>query len=219
MKVTIGTIGKAAVRAGAMLAAVAMLSGGVSAQGSRFHQVSPAPGVTIELPRHWPHRSREQNLDAAAAAEAMMGQEQHVAVLSAHSLPAPHAVNVRFSFVEGDDYDQDDLRVDLRDDRPALMAEMEQEYAFIISQLRDTGAVEVTRTYPVTVAEVGSLTAFALSYERTSQVEPSRRFTVTQYLMPLGDRTAILTLSLRVGDEPMMRPILERVRSSLRIAN
>lgn len=68
----------------------------------------------------------------------------------------------------------------------------------------------------VGIDAIGGLTAFTLTYRRTSAVGPSP-FTVTQYHVPVGKEKVLITLSYRESDRRLFGLILDRVKRSVTI--
>ena len=78
-----------------------------------------------------------------------------------------------------------------------------------------SGGPKIVEMQPVRVEKINNRRALVLPYIRTSAVGPSN-WQVNQYKIPVSDKTIELTLSYRLSDANVWRPILERVKRSVR---
>ena len=76
--------------------------------------------------------------------------------------------------------------------------------------------IQILGEEKVGIDTIGGLTAFTVTYRRTSAVGPSP-FTVTQYHVPVGKEKVLITLSYRESDGLLFGLILDRVKRSVTI--
>lgn len=203
-----------------------------SAQVSNYRRIEVGKRVSLEVPKHWHVRDLDERRNIAAAGEAIMdavgrkNEPSHVTSLSVVSQPGPVGAIIRISFIPIDKLSQSDVRSALQSDREGTLREVETSFREVETSFREEKAVlsKVMEKQGIKIIGqesfgfdlIGNMTAFTLSYRRTSAVGSSP-FLVTQYHVPVGLEKVLITLSYREADALLFRPILERVKRSVAI--
>lgn len=122
-------------------------------------------------------------------------------------------------FIPIDKLSQSDVRSALQSDREGTLREVEtsfREEKAVLSKVMEKQGIKIIGQESFGFDLIGNMTAFTLSYRRTSAVGSSP-FLVTQYHVPVGLEKVLITLSYREADALLFRPILERVKRSVTI--
>ena len=213
---------KFATRAFILLALVVCV-GNSSAQESNYRCIEVGKRVSLEVPNHWHVRDLDERRNIAAAGEAIMdavgrkNELSHVTSLSVVSQPGPVGAIIRISFIPIDKLSQSDVRSALQSDREGTLREVETAFRkekAVLSKGMEKQGIKIIGQESFGFDSIGNMTAFTLSYRRTSAVGPSP-FLVTQYHVPVGLEKVLITLSYREADALLFRPILERVKRSV----
>lgn len=209
------------------LAIVALLTtvSNVTAQESQFRRISVGSRVTIEVPAHWHVRDINERKNISAAGEALTegvgkkNEPNHVSALSVVSRPEPVGAIIRVSFIPIEDLSQASLRQEIQSDRTGVLRELAGAFKEDMDMGRkamEKQGMQILGQEKVGIDTIGGLTAFTLTYRRTSAVGPSP-FTVTQYHVPVGKEKVLITLSYRESDGRLFGLILDRVKRSVTI--
>lgn len=197
----------------------------VIAQESQYRRISVGSRVTIEVPAHWHVRDLDERKNISAAGEVLtegMGKKNepnHVSALSVVSRPEPVGAIIRVSFIPIDDLSQAALKEEIQADRSRVLKEIAGAFKEDMDALRkgmEKQGVQILGQEKVGIDTIGGLTAFMLTYRRTSAVGPSP-FTVTQYHVPVGKEKVLITLSYRESDGRLFGLILDKVKRSVTI--
>jgi hypothetical protein len=198
---------------------------GVIAQESQFRRMSVGSRVNIEVPAHWHIRDLDERKNISAAGEVLTegvgkkNEPNHVSALSVVSRPEPVGAIIRVSFIPIDDLSQASLVREIQSDRAAVLREVAGAFREDMEALRKVmgkQGMQILGQEKVGIDTIGGLTAFTLTYRRTSAVSPSP-FTVTQYHVPIGKEKVLFSLSYRESDGRMFGLILDRVKRSITI--
>lgn len=201
-----------------LIITVALLSLGARASDSAFKRISLPHGISLEIPAHWTVLSQATTSNLKAFEEATTEAagirdpgRKKVSLLALNSTPTPTGAIVRVSVSTPPDFTLDELR----NTKQAELNEMAGEMARLFRQLETTGGPKVLQTFPARSEMLGSRLALVIPYRRASQFGPSPWY-VTQYKVPFQDHLVEITLSYRESDAPMWKPILQKVRQSIR---
>jgi len=156
------------------------------------------------------------NLGAAGAAmmdnagiEGQSGQKQNL--LAVNATPEPTGSIIRVSVTRPPDYTQADLAAATEAD----LKDAGAETLILFRQLETAGGPKIIEMQPVRIEKFNGQLAVVIRYVRASHFGPSP-WQVTQYKIPVHNRLIEITLSHRQTDAVMWRPILERVKRSVR---
>ena len=197
----------------------------VTAQESQFQRINVGGRVTIEVPAHWHVRDINERKNISAAGEVLTegvgkkNEPNHVSALSVVSRPEPVGAIIRVSFIPIEDLSQASLRQEVQSDRTGVLREVAGAFKEDMDALRkamEKQGMQILGQEKVGIDTIGGLTAFTLTYRRTSAVGPSP-FTVTQYHVPVGKEKVLITLSYRESDGRLFGLILDRVKRSVTI--
>ena len=197
---------------------ITLFVGSASAQATSFRSVQLAYGISLEIPSHWKVLSQEtrQNLGAAgedmtknAGIEGSSGQKQNL--LAVNATPDPTGSMIRVSVTSPPDYTQADLAAATATDLKDVGAEMQK----VFRQLEASGGPKIIEIQPVRIEKFNGQLVMVMPYVRASKFGPSP-WQVTQYKIPVSNRLIEITLSHRQSDAIVWRPILERVKRSVR---
>lgn len=189
-----------------------------SAQDTSFRSVQLAYGISLEIPSHWKVLSQETRQNLGAAGEAMTknagiegpsGQKQNL--LAVNATPDPTGSMIRVSVTSPPDYTQADLAAATATDLKDVGAEMQKGFR----QLEASGGPKIIEIQPVRIEKFNGQLVLVMPYVRASKFGPSP-WQVTQYKIPVSNRLIEITLSHRQSDAIVWRPILERVKRSVR---
>ena len=197
---------------------ITLFVGSASAQDTSFRSVQLAYGISLEIPSHWKVLSQETRQNLGAAGEAMTknagiegssGQKQNL--LAVNATPDPTGSMIRVSVTSPPDYTQADLAAATATDLKDVGAEMQK----VFRQLEASGGPKIIEIQPVRIEKFNGQLVMVMPYVRASKFGPSP-WQVTQYKIPVSDRLIEITLSHRQSDAIVWRPILERVKRSVR---
>jgi hypothetical protein len=110
-------------------------------------------------------------------------------------------------------------RQEIKSDRTGVLRELASAFKEDMDAVRngmEKQGLQVLGQEKVGIDSIGGLTAFTLTYRRTSSVGPSP-FAVTQYHVPVGKEKILITLSYREADRRLFGLILDRVKRSVTI--
>ena len=199
---------------------------GINAQESQFRRINVGSRVSIEVPSHWHVRDLEEKKNISAATEAMLesggkkGEPIHVSALSVVSKPEPVGAIIRVTFVPLDEnISQASLVREIQSDRAGILREVSVAFKDDMDALKNVmkkQGMEILGQEKIAIDTMGGLTAFTLTYRRTSALGQSP-FIVTQYHILVGKEKVLITLSYRESDVRLFGPILDKVKRSVTI--
>lgn len=201
-----------------VFAAFALLGNSAFAQDTTFRRVQLSYGISLEIPSHWTVLAQETRNNLAAAGSAMMdnagieglsGQKQNL--LAVNATPVPTGSMIRVSVTSPPDYTQADLAAATAAD----IKEVEVEMLKMFRQLETSGGPKIIEMQPVRIEKFNGQLVLVIPYVRAGNFGPSP-WQVNQYKIPVSNRLIEITLSHRQSDAIVWRPILERVKRSVR---
>jgi hypothetical protein len=201
-----------------VFAAVALLGNSAFAQDTSFRRIQLPYGISLEIPSHWTVLSQDtrKNLDTAGSAimgnagiEGSNGQKQNL--LAVNAIPEPTGSMIRISVTSPLDYTQADLAAVTATDLKDVGAEALKMFR----QVETSGGPKIIEMQSVRIEKLNKQLVLVMPYVRASKLGPSP-WQVTQYKIPVSNRLIEITLSYRQSDAIVWRPILERVKRSVR---
>lgn len=186
-----------------LLAAVAMP---VAAQSASYTMLNVKGRVQLEVPSDWTISDTEQRRRVKDLAERVTGvATEYVASLSVQSYPAPSRLFARVSFIPMESpITQEDVRQEVQADKQQVLKDLadgwREEAPAMWAGLAEYGMKEVGRA-SFAVDPLGGQLALVIRYGRTSSVNSAVTMRVTQYHVPLGAETALITISYTEGDQ------------------
>ncbi len=133
-------------------------------------------------------------------------------MLAVNATPDPTGAVIRVSVTSPSDYTQADLAAATAEDFTEATGEMLK----LVRQLEASGGPKIIEMQPVRIEKFNEQTALVIPYVRAGILEPSP-WQVTQYKIPVSNQLIEITLSHRLSDEVVWRPILERVKRSVQL--
>jgi len=200
--------------------AFALLTHPAFAQDTSFRRVQLFYGISLDVPSHWTVLSLENRKNLGAASQAMIdnagiegpsGRKESLLAMSA--TPNPTGAMIRVSVTSPPDYTQSDLAAATSAD----LKEVGAEVLKLFRQLEASGGPKIIEMQPVRIehAQLNNYRVLVIPYVRAGVNGPSP-WQVTQYKIPVSDRLIEITLSHRQSDAIVWRPILERVKRSVK---
>lgn len=198
--------------------AFALLAHPAFAQDTSFRRVQLAYGITLDVPSHWTVLSLENRKNIGAAGQAMIenagiegpsGRKESLLALNA--TPNPTGATIRVSVTSPPDYTQSDLAAATSADLKEVGAEMLKMFR----QLEASGGPKIIEMQSVRIESINNYRVLVIPYVRAGANGPSP-WQVTQYKIPVSNRLIEITLSHRQSDAIVWRPILERVKRSVK---
>jgi hypothetical protein len=200
------------------LIAIAALPATAVAQDRSFQRVQLPHKISLEIPSHWNVLSVETRKNLTATGEAITegagidaprGKESLLAV---NATPAPTGAMIRVSVIAPPEYTQADLAAIT----PADLKDARLEILSLFRKAEAAGGPKILGVQEFRVERLNSQSlSLVMPYIRASAQGPSP-WQVVQYKIPTPGRVIELTLSHRQSDAIVWKPILERVKRSLR---
>lgn len=188
------------------------------AQDTSFRRVYLAYGISLDVPSHWTVLSLENRKNLAALGQAMIenagidgpgGRKE--SLLAMNATPNPTGAMIRVSVISPPDYTQSDLAAVT----PADLKELETEMLKIFRKIEASGGPKIIEMQSFRIEKINNYRVLVIPYVRTGAIGPSP-WQVTQYKIPVSNRLIEITLSHRQSDAVVWRPILERVKRSVK---
>lgn len=184
-----------------------------------YKQVQLSHGISIEIPAHWTVLPEDFRKNLAASSQAMQDNAgiesapgQKKGLLAVNATPNPTGAMIRVSVTEPADYSQADLATAT----PADLKEIGTELLASFRKMEPSGGPRIIEMQAVRIEKFNNdHRALVILYVRAGATGPSP-WQVTQYKIPVANRLVEITLSHRQSDAVMWRPILERVKRSVR---
>jgi hypothetical protein len=127
------------------------------------------------------------------------------------AIPNPTGAIIRVSVTSPADYTQSDLGETTSTDLEEIRTEMLK----IFRKLEPTGGPKINEMQPVRIEKLNNHLVLVMPYIRAG-VNNSSPWQVTQYKIPVHNHLIEITLSHRQSDDIVWRPILERVKRSVK---
>lgn len=189
------------------------------AQDKLFRSVQLEHGIYLDVPSHWTVLSLESRNNISAAGQAMVdnagiedqsGRKKNL--LAVNATPYPAGAMIRVSVTAAPGYTQSDLAVATPED----LKEVGFELFKMFRKIESSGGPKIIEIDPVHIERIGNYRALVMPYRRAG-LNGSSPWQVTQYKIPVSSRLIEITLSYRQSDAIIWRPILERVKRSIKI--
>lgn len=198
--------------------ALTLLAHSAFAQDTSFRSVQLAYGISLDVPSHWTVLSLENRKNLGAAGQAMTDNAgiegssgRKESLLAMNATPNPTGAMIRVSVTSPPDYTQSDLAAAT----PADLQEVGTETLKMFRQLEASGGPKIIEMQPVRIERLNNYRVLVMPYIRAGVNGPSP-WQVTQYKIPVSNRLIEITLSHRQSDAIVWRPILERVKRSIK---
>ncbi|MDY0206992.1 MAG: hypothetical protein RBR82_10265 [Pseudomonas sp.] len=202
----------------ATILALMLLAHPVFAQDASFRSVLLAYGISLDVPSHWTVLSLDtrKNLNAAGQAGVDNAGIEGPSVrkeplLAIVSTPSPAGAGIRVNVTSPSDDTQSDLAAATSTDLQEAGAELLKMFR----QLETSGGLKIIEMQPVRIELINNHRVLVISYIRAGTNGPSP-WQVTQYKIPVSNHLIEITLSHRQSDAIVWRPILERVKRSIK---
>lgn len=196
-----------------------MLSSIGHARENAFRQIKLSHGISIDIPTHWTVLSIETRKNLAAASQAVMekaelddGAAKKEALLAVNATPSPTGAMVRVSATSPAEFTQAALAAVT----PQELRDLDAEIAPLYRRLGAAGGPKIIELKPTGVAKVNGAHALVIIYTREG-INGTSPWRVTQYKIPTPSHIIELTLSYRLSDAVVWRPILDHVLKSVRV--
>lgn len=138
---------------------------------------------------------------------------QKTRLLAVNSIPAPSGATIRVNVISPDPLTQEMLS----NATSAELAAVRDEIYRSMKALESRGGPVIVSMEPARIEEISMLKAIVLSYKRKSTGADASPWQVTQYGIPTFEKTIQITLSYRLIDGAIWKPILDRVKQSVTI--
>ena len=189
------------------------------AQDATFHRVKLPDGISLDVPSHWTVLSQDARKNLAASSQAMQDNAgiesapgERKGLLAVNATPSPTGAMIRVSVSEPADFSQADLATWT----PSDLKEIGTELLSTFRKMEPSGGPRIIEMQAVRVEKFNAnYRALVIPYVRAGASGPSP-WQVTQYKIPVANRLVEITLSHRQSDAVLWRPILERVKRSVR---
>jgi hypothetical protein len=201
-----------------VIVALTLLALPAFTQDTAFRSVQLAHGISLDVPSHWTVLSLENRKNLGAAGKAMTdnaGIEEpsgrKESLLAMNATPNPTGAMIRVSVTSPPDYTQSDLAAAT----PADLKEFGAEMLKMFRQLEASCGPKIIEMQPVRIERLNNYRVLVMPYLRAGVNGPSP-WQVSQYKIPVSNRLIEITLSHRQSDAIVWRPILERVKRSVK---
>ncbi|MGH2359076.1 MAG: hypothetical protein ACRDGM_00815 [bacterium] len=187
------------------------------AQDSSFQRVQLPHKISLEIPAHWKVLSAETRKNLAAAGEAITGgagvevPSGKESLLAVNATPDPPGAMIRVSVISPPEYTQADLAAVT----PAELKDAEEKLLNLFKKIEAAGGPKILEVQRFRIERLNNHLSLVMPYIRAS-AQSSSPWQAVQYKIPVSGRLIELTLSNRQSDAIVWKPILERVKRSLR---
>jgi len=196
----------------------ALLSYNASAQNTSFRKIQLIYNISLDVPSHWIVLSQASRNNLGAAGQAMMDNSsiegssgRKKTLLAMNATPSPTGAMIRVSVTSPPDYTQADLAAVTKRE----LREIGAELLSMFKKLEASGGPKIIEMQPVRLENLNNYRVLVMPYIRAGVKGPSP-WQVTQYKIPVSNKLIEITLSYRKSDSIVWKPILERVKRSLR---
>ncbi|NOT85805.1 MAG: hypothetical protein HOP02_13725 [Methylococcaceae bacterium] len=174
-------------------------------------------GISLEIPSHWEVLSQDAKQNLAAASESMgrsagvvddNGKKERLLAVSA--LPIPSGAKIRVSVTSPPELTQDNLSVTSGSE----LNQLQPEFYAMFNKMMTSSGLKVLEMKPPRIERFNDKLALVIDYTRTDAYGSSP-WQVTQYKVPVSNRLIEFTLSYRLSDAIVWKPILENVKRSI----
>lgn len=196
----------------------ALLAHPALAQDTSFRRVQLAYSISLDVPSHWTVLSLENHKNLSAAGQAMTenagierSSGRKESLLAMNATPNPTGAMIRVNVTSPPDYTQSDLAAATHADLKEIGAEMLKTFR----QLEAFGGPKIIEMQAIRIEQINNYRVLAMPYVRAGVNDPSP-WQVTQYKIPVSNHLIEISLSHRQSDAIVWRPILERVKRSVK---
>lgn len=196
-----------------------IFSHSVFGEETAYKRLNLSHGISVEIPSHWEILSQDAKQNLAAASESLIkngfavsdyGKKERLLAVSA--LPIPSGAKIRLSVITPPDFTEDNLRVTSPSDLKQLHSNF---YANLNSTMISSG-LKLLEMKPPRIESFNNNLALVIEYSRTDAYGASP-WHVIQYKIPTSNKFVEFTLSYRLSDGVVWKPILENVKRSVQL--
>lgn len=185
--------------------------------GTEFLTHELPEGITIQVPSHWRVLSKDMRKNIRAATEAMAEQSgvslgKATNVFHVNATPDPTGAIVRVTIGPPPPF----TAAELKDASQSDLIELKNIYENQMRAFQKSGGPELIESYLPRIESISGISSIAWSYRRKSATGHGAWY-VTQYKIPCKSILVELTISYRENDSGLWKPILTKVRGSVRI--
>jgi len=189
----------------------------VFAEDTAFKRIQLSYGISLEIPSHWEVLSQDAKQNLAAASESMgknagvvddNGKKERLLAVSA--LPMPSGAKIRLSVTSPPEFTQDNLSATSASE----LNQLQSEFYAMFNEMMVSNGLKVLEMKPPRIERFNDKLALVLDYTRTDAYGSSP-WQVIQYKIPMSDKLIEFTLSYRLSDAIIWKPILENVKRSV----
>ncbi len=188
------------------------------AEDISFRKVQLAYGISLDIPAHWVVLEEAVRKNIGAAGEAILNNSgvegsagRKERLLKVNAVPYPTGAMIGVSVTSAIDYTQADVAAFTAADLNDIGTEMRKAW----EKLEASGTPKLLEMQPTRIEPFNNFLALVISYVRADLFGPSP-WQVTQYKIPVSNQLIEITLSYRQSDGVLWKPVLERVRRSVR---
>ena len=182
-----------------------------------FREIQLSYGVSIKVPSHWQElpTATQQNVatygQSVAENSGIETGGQKETLLAVYAPPTPTGAIIRVSVSSPSPFASSDIIAAT----PKELEEVTNELFVMLKQAEPHGGPRITAMHPARIEYIHQLPALVFSYTRVSFVDGESNWLVTQYKIPQNNRLIEITLSYRLSEALIWKPILERVKNSI----
>ncbi len=189
------------------------------AEDMAFERVQLSYGISLEIPSHWEVLSQDAKQNLAAASESIEKNigivddtEKKERLLAVSALPAPSGAKIRVSVTSPSELTQNNLSTVAESE----LNQLQPEFYSILNKMMASSELKILEMKPPRIERFNDKLALVISYTRTDAYGSSS-WQVTQYKIPISNHRLIeFTLSYRLSDAIVWKPILENIKHSIK---
>lgn len=189
----------------------------VFAKDTAFERVQLSYGISLEIPSHWKILSQEAKQNLAAASESLLKlngiadeSEKKESLLAVSALPAPSGAKIRVSIASPPEFTQEILS----ETSGLELKQLQPKFYAIFNKMMESGGLKILEMKPLRIEKLNKRLALVIGYARTDAYGSSP-WQVTQYEIPVDNKLIKFTVSYRLSDAIIWKPILENVKNSI----
>jgi hypothetical protein len=183
---------------------------------SSFAKVKLDRGVFLELPKSWWLIGKDFNDVLQTSAHAMLdlsgiekSKDMESVLIAANSMPKTTYASVRVTFSTPPIGTPSEVRMMTKDD----LDEMEKGMKDAMAKMAGAGANKLLEFYGCSIAEIDGCPSIVSRYRRSG---PHGDVSVTSHQVARIDGTLNITLSYRVSEGAIWKPVIERIEKSIK---
>lgn len=186
--------------------------------GAAYRRLAFDCGISVSIPAHWKILSQDDDLNIQARVQAQGVPPSSVGrktLLLVNSSPEPSAAHVRLIRIPETELSKATLLSVAADDEAlkAMAAAFQQSW----NASSSTGGLSVVNMRPLRVEKLAGQAAIHLSYDRTG-LNGDGNWRVDQFKIPTEGHLVTYTVSYRLSQEQMYKPMLDATLASLTVA-